>query len=76
MNFLICIVWPAVHKKCFPSRISSVNVTKCPTDLVTFSEEILNGKLHFLCNAGCLEEETTNMRGISSIRICEEKANK
>ena len=25
--------------------ISSVNVTKC--DLVTFTEEILNGKLHF-----------------------------
>ena len=48
----------------------------CPTDLFTFPEEILNGKLHFLCNAGCLEEEKTNMRGISSIRICEEKADK
>ena len=22
-----------------------------PTDLVTFTQEILNGKLHFLCNA-------------------------
>ena len=27
------------------------NVTK-PADLVTFTEEILNGKLHFLCSAG------------------------
>ena len=32
----------------FPLRISSVNVT---SDLVTFTEEILNGKLHFLCSA-------------------------
>ena len=23
-------------------------------DLVTFTEEILNGKLHFLCNAPCI----------------------
>ena len=23
-----------------------------PVDLVTFTEEILNGKLHFLCSAG------------------------
>ena len=30
----------------FPLRISSVNVTKS----VTFNEEILNGKLHFLCS--------------------------
>ena len=29
----------------FPLRISSANVTKS-----TFLEEILNGKLHFLCN--------------------------
>ena len=36
----------------FPSSISSVNVTKSEVflaDLVTFTEEILNGKLHFLC---------------------------
>ena len=33
----------------FPSRVYSVNVTKSaiPTDLITFTEEILNGKLHF-----------------------------
>ena len=30
----------------FPLRISSVNMTKFP-DLVTFTDEILNGKLHF-----------------------------
>ena len=35
-----------LHKKqSFPLRISSVNVK------VTFAEEILNGKLHFLCSA-------------------------
>ena len=25
--------------------------TQFPVDLVTFTEEILNGKLHFLCSA-------------------------
>ena len=41
-----------VQKMKFPLRISSVNVTKSAetTDLVTFAEEILNGKLHFLCS--------------------------
>ena len=34
----------------FPLRISSVNVTKS-ADLVTFTEEIRNGKLHILCSA-------------------------
>ena len=24
-----------------------------PADLVTFAEDILNGKLHFLCSAAC-----------------------
>ena len=33
------------QKRNFPLRISSVNVI-----LVTFTEEILNGKLHFLCS--------------------------
>ena len=40
-----------LHKKLsFPLRISSVNVTKsaCPADLVSFTEEILNGKLIFV----------------------------
>ena len=43
----------SLHKKWnFPSRISAVNVTKSAgnCDLVTFTEEILNGKLHNLCN--------------------------
>ena len=26
------------------------------TDLVTFTEEIVNGKLHFLCSIDCLAE--------------------
>ena len=36
----------------FPLRISSVNVTNSqfPADLVTFTEEILNEKLCFLCS--------------------------
>ena len=40
----------------FPLRISSVNVTKSAghADLVTFTEEILNGKLNFLCSLLCL----------------------
>ena len=33
-----------------PLRISSVNVS---ADLVIFTEEILNGKLHFLCSEQC-----------------------
>ena len=36
----------------FSIKVSEVNVTKSevPTDLVTFTEEILNGKHHFLCS--------------------------
>ena len=39
----------AQKKWSFPLRISSVNVTKSAetADLVTFTEEILNGKLHY-----------------------------
>ena len=38
--------------KVFEVRISSVNVTKSAVscDLVTFTEDILNGKLHFVCS--------------------------
>ena len=40
-----------LHKKwSFSLRISPVNVTKCSADLVTFTEEILSEKLHFLCS--------------------------
>ena len=35
-------------KKGFPLKTSSVNVITA--DLVTFTEEILDGKLHFLCS--------------------------
>ena len=39
----------------FPLRFSSVNVTnpQFPADLVTFTEEIFNGILHFLCSVLC-----------------------
>ena len=41
----------ALHKKWkFSLRISSVN--EFPADLVTFTDEILNWKLHFLCSGG------------------------
>ena len=47
-------VQPLHKKRSFPLTISSVNVTKstvsCVTDLVTFTEEVLNKKLHFLCS--------------------------
>ena len=42
-----------LHKKwSFTLRISSVNVPKSAViaDLVTFTEKVLNGKLHFLCS--------------------------
>ena len=46
-----CFKRNAIVKKCFPLRISSVNVTKSfPAYLITFTKEILNGKLHFLCS--------------------------
>ena len=44
----------SLHKKwSFPLRISSVNVTKSAVScgFGPFTEEILNGKLHFLCSA-------------------------
>ena len=37
------------QKMRFPLRISSVNLRET-ADLVRFTEEILNGKLHFLCS--------------------------
>ena len=46
----------SLHKKwIFPLRISSVNVTKSAVNwgMATFTEEIFNGKLHFLCAASC-----------------------
>ena len=41
-----------VQEISFPFMISTLNVTKTvETDLVTFTEKSLNGKLHFLCSA-------------------------
>ena len=42
----------SLHKKwSFPLRISSVNFEICrKLDLVTFAEEVLNGRLHFSSN--------------------------
>ena len=45
--FNILVLHITAQKMKFSRKISSVNVTK--SDLVTFTEEILNGKLHFLC---------------------------
>ena len=44
----------ALHKKrSFSLKISSVNVTQSAVSCsFTFTEEILDGKLHFLCRAG------------------------
>ena len=39
-----------LKKRKFPLRISLVNQQET-ADLVTFTEEILSGKLHFLCSA-------------------------
>ena len=47
------IIMP-LHKNDVPLRISSINVTKSVGNVgfVTFTEEILNGKFHFLCSDG------------------------
>ena len=54
INDLHTTIWQqTLHKKwSFLLRISLVNVTKSAENcgLVTFTEEILNGKLHFLCS--------------------------
>ena len=49
----------------FPLRISSVNVIKS-ADLVTFTEEILNGKLHFSCSVCKNLKKTSTMRSFFS----------
>ena len=47
LPFLPSDLHHSLHKKwSFSLRISSANVA----DLITFTEEILNGKLHFLCS--------------------------
>ena len=52
----------------FPLRISSVNVTKSAgngQDLVTFTEEIRNGKLYFLCSVKFTENTILTLLNIS-----------
>ena len=52
---LVCSENLALHKKwSFPLRISSVYVAKSAVleDFLTFTEEILNGKLYLLCSVG------------------------
>ena len=43
---------PLHKKRSFPLRISTVNMSHLQyiDGLVTFTEEILHGKLHFLCS--------------------------
>ena len=47
--------YDCTKKRSFPLRISSGNVTilRFSADLLTFTEEILNGKIHFLCSEDC-----------------------
>ena len=66
---------PSLYKKLKPSfllRISLVNMTKS-----ALTEEILNGKLHFLCSAYFIRRQynstfnVDNFRGIIPlIRLC------
>ena len=61
------------EKWSLPLRISSVNVNRKlqkTADLVTFTEEILNGKLHFLCSG----EATMKRYSIDLLSLgCEKK---
>ena len=51
-------------KRSFPLRISSANVTKSAAscDLVTFTEDILNRKLRFLCSVNWSFEHSSYQR--------------
>ena len=65
----------ALHKKrSFPLRIFSVNLTKSADscDLVTFTEEIPNAKLHFLCNGGY---KWVNVGNLIQLAFCVELFN-
>ena len=46
--------WASVNSFKF-DNVDTLDIRKLnlPADLVTFAEEILNGKLHFLCSAAC-----------------------
>ena len=50
--FMDILKYYTLQEISFPFMISTLNVTKTvETDLVTFTEKSLNGKLHFLCSA-------------------------
>ena len=63
-----CFALHCKKKWRFPLRTSPVNVTKppFPADLVIFTEEILNGKLHFLWNVSSIKDGPC--RGCSRMR--------
>ena len=46
-----------------------LNLTKFPADLVTFTEEVLNGKLHFLCSVIDLEWEFAHWIVFTQVEI-------
>ena len=54
INHSLCLYYPLHKKESFPIKISSVNMTKsavsCFFSVVTFTEEINNARLHFLCS--------------------------
>ena len=56
MTFVTLNQFCKVYFCSFPLRVFSVNVTNPQetADLVIFTEEIINGKLHFLCSV-CLQ---------------------
>ena len=57
----------SLHKKwTFPLRISSVNANKF-ADLVTFTEEIVNGRLYFLCSALLMQN---NEKTSGLVQLC------
>ena len=39
-----------LHWECKNSKVDTAQIPQIPADLVTFTEEILNGKLNFLCS--------------------------
>ena len=62
------------QKMKFPLWISSVNVTKstvsCGFGLVTFTEEILNGKFNFLCSDNARKIESHSLKDVQLIVFC------
>ena len=72
VNFYCKVLHFTLHQKWFfPFRISSVNVTtQFPANLVTFTVEILNGKLHFLCSVRCLRKSFDALPSSYLVSLC------